>query len=74
MDIGIAGGKIVAIETSIPTDGPRDDAAGGYVCSGLVDSHIHLDKAGILGRCTICEGTLAEAVRETAKAKSGFTT
>ena len=38
-----------------------------------METHIHLDKAGIMGRCAICAGTLAEAVRETAKAKAGFT-
>jgi cytosine deaminase len=74
MDIGIANGQIAAIAPSLPTEGRREDAGGCFVCSGLVDSHIHLDKAGILGRCTICEGTLAEAVRETAKAKASFTT
>jgi cytosine deaminase len=73
-DIGISGGVIAAIAASIPGGDRREDVGGGFVCSGLVDSHIHLDKAGILGRCTICEGTLAEAVRETAKAKAGFTT
>lgn len=73
MDIGVSNGLIAAIAPSISFEGHRENAGGCYVCSGLVDSHIHLDKAGILGRCTICEGTLAEAVRETAKAKAGFT-
>jgi cytosine deaminase len=40
---------------------------------GFVETHIHLDKAGILDRCPICEGTLAEAVSLTARAKAGFT-
>jgi cytosine deaminase len=39
----------------------------------LIESHIHLDKAGIMRRCTICAGTLGEAVSETAKAKAAFT-
>ncbi|MDT3375792.1 amidohydrolase family protein [Labrys neptuniae] len=49
------------------------DAEGALACGGFVDSHIHLDKACILDRCRICEGTLAEAVRETARAKASFT-
>ncbi len=49
------------------------DAAGQFVCSGFYESHIHLDKACILDRCTIEEGTLEEAVTETGKAKENFT-
>ncbi|MBO9100744.1 MULTISPECIES: amidohydrolase family protein [unclassified Rhizobium] len=73
VDVGVANGLIAAIAPSLTFEGHVEDASGGYLCSGFVDSHIHLDKAGILGRCTICEGTLAEAVRETARAKAGFT-
>ncbi|MBZ5759521.1 MULTISPECIES: amidohydrolase family protein [Rhizobium] len=73
VDVGVANGLIAAIAPSLTFEGPVENASGGYLCSGFVDSHIHLDKAGILGRCTICEGTLAEAVRETARAKAGFT-
>ncbi len=73
VDIGISNGTIAAIAPFLPFDGPVEDARSGFICSGFVDSHIHLDKAGILGRCSICEGTLGEAVRETANAKAGFT-
>ncbi|WFS04781.1 amidohydrolase family protein [Rhizobium tumorigenes] len=73
MDLGISKGLVAAIDRAIPFGGMVEDAGGGYLCSGFVDSHIHLDKAGILGRCSICEGTLAEAVRETARAKADFT-
>jgi cytosine deaminase len=73
VDIGIAAGRIAAIGPMISSDAPRREGLGCFACAGLVESHIHLDKAGILGRCSICEGTLAEAVRETAKAKAGFT-
>jgi cytosine deaminase len=38
-----------------------------------VESHIHLDKACILDRCAIEEGTLAEAFTTTAAAKADFT-
>ncbi|WP_394211902.1 amidohydrolase family protein [Psychrobacter piscatorii] len=49
------------------------DAKGNFVCSGFFESHIHLDKACILNRCTIEQGDLDEAVEETSKAKADFT-
>ncbi|NDW03418.1 amidohydrolase family protein [Jiella pacifica] len=72
-DIGVFNGRIVAIEAALPQGGPERPADGRFVCTGLVDAHIHLDKAGILGRCPICEGTLQEAVLLTAGAKADFT-
>ncbi|HME83107.1 MAG TPA: amidohydrolase family protein [Roseiarcus sp.] len=72
-DIGVEGGLIAAIERGFACDAPEHDAGGRLVCGGLIESHIHLDKAGIMGRCSICAGTLAEAVSETAKAKAAFT-
>lgn len=74
VDLGISNGRISAIEAHIASDAPRHDMCGHFAFGGFVDSHIHLDKACILDRCMICEGTLQEAVRETAKAKAGFTT
>ncbi|MDL2402043.1 amidohydrolase family protein [Rhizobium mayense] len=73
VDIGLSGSRIAAIEPHIAADAPRHDMCGHFAFGGFVDSHIHLDKACILDRCMICEGTLEEAVRETAKAKVGFT-
>ena len=55
---------------ALEDDLPRRDCGGYLACAGFVDSHIHLDKALILDRCPICEGTLAEAVRLTATAKA----
>jgi cytosine deaminase len=43
------------------------------VVPGLIETHLHLDKTCILDRCRAEEGTLAEAVRETAAAKRSFT-
>src|SRR5262245_57648286 len=42
-DVGIAGGKIAAIEDSLPADRGVDviDAKGQYVTPGLVDLHTH---------------------------------
>ena len=73
VDVGIAGGRIVAIEAGLPVDGPVLDAGGCLLVPGLVETHVHLDKACIADRCPAAEGTLAEAVRLTAAAKRGFT-
>lgn len=74
VDIAVRGGRIAAIAPALRCEAVEEvDAEGAYAFSGFVDSHVHLDKACILDRCAICEGTLAEAVRETARAKTGFT-
>lgn len=48
------------------------DLKGALVLAGLVETHIHLDKACIIGRCLLEEGTLAEAIEQTARAKASF--
>src|SRR5476649_926377 len=73
VDIGIAGGAIAAVAPALPADARECDAAGCLVIPGMIETHIHLDKTCILDRCRIEEGTVAEAVRETAAAKRGFT-
>jgi cytosine deaminase len=50
LDIGIDGGRIVAIEPNLAAEGATYDAAGCLVCGGLVETHIHLDKAHLLDR------------------------
>ncbi len=72
-DIAIEGERIAAVAPALKADGPELKAAGCLVISGLIETHIHLDKTCILDRCRIEEGTVAEAVRETAAAKRGFT-
>ena len=73
LDIGIAKGRIAVIGPALAHDGPVYDAGGQLVVPGLVETHIHLDKTCILDRCTICEGSVQEAIRETARAKLAFT-
>ena len=74
-DIAIADGRIRRISRDIRCDAAETyDGEGAFACAGFVDSHIHLDKACILDRCTICEGTLPEAVLQTARAKAAFET
>src|SRR5438270_10730362 len=72
-DIGIRDGRIAALATGLNADAPSIDAEGMLVVPGLIETHIHLDKTCILDRCRTEEGTVTEAVRETAAAKRGFT-
>ncbi|MEJ2432363.1 MAG: amidohydrolase family protein [Pseudolabrys sp.] len=50
-DIGIAQGRIAAIEHTISADAPTYDTQGLLACPGLIESHIHLDKSRIIDRC-----------------------
>src|SRR5260370_1105849 len=72
-DIGIENGKVVAIEPELAAQGETIDLGGRLVSSGFVETHIHLDKSGILDRCTSDRGDLEEAIGEVAKAKAAFT-
>jgi cytosine/creatinine deaminase len=72
-DIGIQGATIAAIEPALRADARELDAAGCLVVPGLIETHMHLDKTCILDRCRIEDGTVQEAVRETAAAKKSFT-
>lgn len=49
------------------------DLQGRLMMPGLIETHIHLDKACIMQRCHLQEGTLAEAVAQTRAAKAEFT-
>lgn len=77
-DIAIADGVIAAIA---PAGHLRDtmpgaeavDCGGRLVVPGLVETHIHLDKAHIAERCTIVRGDLTEAIGEVARLKKTFT-
>ncbi len=48
VDIGIAAGRIAAIAPDLAADAPAYDAAGRLACPGLIETHIHLDKARLL--------------------------
>ncbi|WP_413702022.1 hypothetical protein ACLKMH_11160 [Psychromonas sp. KJ10-10] len=48
------------------------DAKGQLMLPALVETHIHLDKACIFSRCELHQGTLSEAIEQTANAKSNF--
>lgn len=51
VDIGIADGRIVAVEPAIAADAASYDAGGRLACAGLIETHIHLDKSRIIDRC-----------------------
>ena len=73
VDIGIAGGRIAAIEPAIAADAPVIELGGCLVAPGFIETHIHLDKSAILDRCNAETGDLGEAIAEVTRAKRGFT-
>jgi cytosine/creatinine deaminase len=73
MDIGSAGGRIRAIAPRIIADAPVVDLGGRAVVAGFVDTHVHLDKACLLGRCGHLKGGLAEAIAAVGALKREFT-
>jgi cytosine deaminase len=76
VDIGIRGGRIAALGSLLPaTPASRICEAGGRaVLPGFVDTHVHLDKACLLGRCGHSHGgDLAAAIRAVSELKRGFT-
>jgi cytosine/creatinine deaminase len=73
IDLSLAGGRIVSVGRA---DGPARetiDVAGRLVTPGLVEAHIHLDKALLMDRVSGSAETAAEAIRLTGEAKRGFT-
>ena len=73
VDIGVASGRIVAIEPSLPAGAAEYDAAGCLVCAGFVETHIHLDKSCIIDRCPPETDRQANAVPRVAAVKHSFT-
>ena len=74
VDIGCLGGRIEAMGALGGVPAARTIACDGHaVTPGLVDAHIHLDKALLDDRAPSREGSLAEALRVTGEAKRGFT-
>ena len=60
VDIGISGGRIAAIAPRLESEAREILCDGRLVLPGFVDTHIHLDKACLLGRAVI---TTAASVR-----------
>ena len=72
-DIGVAGGRIVALAPQLAAEAEELDVGGRLVSPGFVETHLHLDKSCILDRCGSERGDLDEAIREVARAKAAFT-
>jgi cytosine deaminase len=73
MDIGIEGGRIVALEPNLAAEGAARDLGGRLTCAGLIESHIHLDKACVLDRQAPEQGRLADAIGRMSRIKHDFT-
>src|SRR4029079_19555434 len=73
VDIGLSGGRIAAIEPRLACDAPEIDVGGKLALPGFVDTHIHLDKACLLGRCGHDHATVSEAIAAVAAMKRDFT-
>lgn len=73
-DIAISDGKIEKVGISLPGEAGRIiDAEGHVVIPGIIESHLHLDKALIADRKPNRSGTLAEAIKVTGELKPTFT-
>ncbi|MBR0713220.1 amidohydrolase family protein [Bradyrhizobium liaoningense] len=73
VDIGVLQGKIAAIEPKLACEAVAVDAGGRLVLPGFVDTHIHLDKACLLGRCGHGHASLGDAIRAVSAMKRDFT-
>ena len=73
-DVATREGRIAEIGSlAAPSARHTVDCGNRVLTPGLVDAHIHLDKALLSERAPSIEGTVAEALRVTAEAKRGFT-
>jgi cytosine deaminase len=73
VDIGVSGGRIAAVAPRLDSEAPEIPVDGRLVLPGFVDTHIHLDKACLLGRCGHDHGSVSEAIRAVASLKRDFT-
>lgn len=75
MDVAISGGRFAAIAPGLPDTRARReiDADGRVLIPGLVESHLHLEKALVMERMPNRSGTLAEALAVSAALKPTFT-
>ncbi|MBR0956777.1 amidohydrolase family protein [Bradyrhizobium japonicum] len=73
VDIGVKSGRIAAIGPKLGCETVEVDLGGHLTLPGFVDTHIHLDKACLLGRCGHDHGSLSEAIHAVAGMKKDFT-
>jgi cytosine deaminase len=72
-DLAIAGGRILAVGRAGEPARETVDVGGRLVTPGLVEAHMHLDKALLTERISGTAETAAEAIRLTGAAKRAFT-
>jgi len=73
-DLAIDNGRIADIGPNLACKATTEiDAAGRVMIPGLVDSHLHLEKAYVMDRKPNRSGTLKEAIAVTAELKPTFT-
>jgi len=73
VDVAIDAGRIAAIAPDSGIGADTIDLGGRLISPGFIETHIHLDKACILDRCSAKRGDLEEAIGEVSTAKKGFT-
>ncbi len=74
MDVAVDHGRIVDIGPKLACRGENEiDAAGRVLIPGLIESHLHLEKAFVKDRKPNRSGTLMEAIAVTASLKPTFT-
>ncbi|WP_330179796.1 amidohydrolase family protein [Nocardia sp. NBC_01503] len=74
VDIAIENGIITAVGAQLPIHAPDEiDCAARVVIPGLIESHVHLDKALLDAERPNPDGTLAGAIAVTAELKREFT-
>ncbi|MGH7312857.1 MAG: amidohydrolase family protein, partial [Candidatus Rokuibacteriota bacterium] len=76
VDIALREGRIAAIAVHDPSGGhtvPVIDVGGRLVTPGLVEAHIHLDKAFLSERISAPTTSVREAIRLVGEAKRSFT-
>lgn len=73
VDIGVAGGRIVAIERGLAVAPEIYDGGGRLACAGLIETHIHLDKSRIIDRTSPETGREISPMKQVAALKPGFT-
>lgn len=74
VDIAVTDGAITAIGTGLRTAATTEiDCATRVVIPGLIEPHVHLDKALLDGRAPAPDNTLAGAIAITGELKRGFT-
>ena len=73
IDIGIEGGRIIAIERGLAAEAAVYDAKGLLACPGLIETHIHLDKSRIIDRCAPQERSRLSPVTSVKPLKKSMT-